>query len=220
MKYLPDCGPATVVLGGSFDPVHRGHLLAAEEAAQQLGVPSVCLLPCHIPPHKSSLKASPQQRLDMLHLAIADNPRLAVDPWELEQQQPSYTYHTLMRFRQERGPDASVIFLMGWDALQGIESWYRWQELLSLGHFAVWQRPGYSALPEPVNSWLVSRQATPQELLASACGKVALLETTPLAVSSSQLREVLSGETSAAEHIPSDVKAYIARNGLYETLTG
>jgi len=217
---LPDAGLALgssgplVVFGGSFDPVHKGHLQAADEAAQQLGAAKVFLLPCHIPPHKGPLMATPAQRLAMLTLAIADYPRLAIDPWELEQNKPSYTVDTLQRYRREYGDIISLIFLMGWDSLQTLPSWYHWQKLESLTHFAVWERPGYTELPPAVSQWLASRELRAEQLSQSACGGVSFIPTTANNISSTQLRNaILTGAEEA--YIPSNVRHYINEQGLY-----
>jgi len=209
-KYLPDEMSMAVLFGGSFDPVHYGHIQAAEEARQQLGVDRVWLLPCHIPPHKAALQATPQQRAEMLALALQNYPGLAVDTWELEQSEPSYTRQTLIRYRQLYGDTASLVFLMGWDSLQNLSTWHRWQELEALTNFAVWQRPGYNDLPEDITSWLRERQVSPSQLKYSRAGAVALLKTTPVDISSTVLRQ--SGSTA---HIPPAVQDYITTHRLY-----
>lgn len=208
---MTDRDSMVVLFGGSFDPVHRGHLLAAEEARRQLGVDRIWLLPCHIPPHKARLKASPEQRLEMLQRALADYPNLAIDTWELEQRQPSYTLQTLQRYRQQVGPDTPLVFLMGWDSLQNLPSWYQWQKLEIFTHFAVWQRPGYSELPSEVAQWLASRQVRKDQLAETACGAVALLETTPVNISSTELRCSGDGHTL----LPEAVQTYINEHDLY-----
>ncbi|WP_075184966.1 nicotinate-nucleotide adenylyltransferase [Teredinibacter haidensis] len=208
--------PDTVVLfGGSFDPVHRGHLQAADEAAQQLGVDKVCLLPCHIPPHKATLKAKPRQRAEMLELAVAEYPRLAIDTWELQQHKPSYTLETLKRYRRELGDSACVIFLMGWDSLQSLPSWYHWRELENLTHFAVWRRPGYCELSPQVLEWLSSREMAIDQIKQRSSGGVCFLQTTPNDVSSTHLRQVVDLDDPAALLIPPAVRRYIYEHKLY-----
>ncbi len=203
-----------VLFGGSFDPVHYGHLHAVQEAAEFLGVEQVRLLPCHIPPHKESFKATTSQRLDMLQLATAELPNLSVDTWELEQPKASYTLSTLKRYRTRYGKHTSLIFLMGWDSLQNLPSWYHWQELAELSNFAVWQRPGYSQLNQQVNDWLEPRLTDVAELKNRSNGGVCFLQTTPVDVSSSAVR---SGEAMNAELLPESVYRYIRERNLYQT---
>lgn len=223
-----------VLFGGSFDPVHNGHLSAALDARAQLKAASVSLLPCHLPPHKATLQATGEQRLQMLRLAIAGTPELVVDPWELEQDSPSYTFATLTHYRQVYGPEACLIFLMGWDSLQTIMSWYRWQELERLANFAVWPRPGYSCLSGEVQAWVDQRQVAAGELQQYCAGKLAFLQTAPVAISSSAIRDgiavgsaienaELDANTSRGDDnnarlktlIPAAVWDYIKLNQLY-----
>lgn len=213
---MPDNGSSPLVLfGGSFDPVHRGHLRAAAEAAEQLQG-TVYLLPCHIPPHKALLHASAQQRQAMLELAIADYPQLAVDTWELRQPRPSYTVETLQRYRARLGEFTSLVFVMGWDAFQSLPSWYDWRRLTELANLAVWPRPGYETLSDEMSQWLQTRQCTLTALRERANGGVAFLNTTPVAVSSTELRRQLAAG-GQAEHpdIPAAVWHYIHEHGLY-----
>ncbi len=206
-----------VLFGGSFDPVHYGHLRAVQEAAEQLGVEQVKLLPCHIPPHKESLKASVSQRLHMLQLAIAEQPNLSVDTWELEQPKASYTLNTLKRYRASYGDEISLIFLMGWDSLQSLPSWYHWQELAELSNFAVWRRPGYSELNHQVQAWLDTRLSEVADLKNQSSGHVCFLQTTPLDVSSSAVR---NGDAMNTELLPESVYRYIRECNLYQTKAG
>lgn len=204
-----------VLFGGSFDPVHRGHLEAAREAAEQLSTRDIRLIPCHIPPHKDALKTKPSERVAMLELALADYPGFSIDRWELEQSKPSYTVDTLRRYREEIGAERGLVFLMGWDSLQTLPSWYDWQALAALTHFAVWRRPGYSALPKDVEHWLQGRRCSAEQLAAKPCGGVALLQTTPCDVSATQLR-ALSATGVSSPLLPEAVEQYIRQHKLYQ----
>ena len=129
------------ILGGTFDPVHFGHLRAALDVQQALGIARVHLLPCRIPPHRTPPQASPEQRLELLRVAVDDEPALDIDSRELQREGPSYMVDTLESLRAERGTDPLCLAL-GMDAFAGLESWHRWQRIRDLCHLVVMQRPG------------------------------------------------------------------------------
>ena len=130
------------ILGGTFDPVHFGHLRLAVEMYQDLGLQEVRLVPCRIPPHRNAPQASPEQRLAMLRLAIEHELGLRVDQRELQRDGPSYMVDTLQSLRDELGPDTPLSLILGMDAFDDIDTWHRWEELIQLAHFIVIQRPG------------------------------------------------------------------------------
>ena len=119
-------------MGGTFDPVHNGHLQTAREAAAQLGVDKVLLLPSRQPPHRASPGRLPEQRLAMLKLAVAGDARLTIDDRELHRAGPSFTVDTLESLRKEVGCDLSVSMMLGLDAFALLPSWHRWQDVLQL----------------------------------------------------------------------------------------
>ena len=134
--------PPIGILGGTFDPIHIGHLRPAIEARGALGLAEVRLLPNHIPPHRANPLCSSEQRLAMVRLAAADNPGFVVDERELRRDTPSWTIDTLVELRSEL-PDTPLCFLMGMDSLLGLPGWHRWQELLDYAHLVVSCRPGW-----------------------------------------------------------------------------
>lgn len=203
------------LFGGSFDPVHRGHLQAAEEAAIQLGLEKVTLVPCHIPPHKASLHAAATQRLMMLRLALTDCPHLEVSEWELQQGRASYTLHSVQHFRELVGDSACLVFLMGWDSLQKIDTWYQWQDLLNYCNFAVWPRPGYTNLPPKVERWAHDLLVTRERLKNYPAGKIAILETSPIEISSTELRTQLATGHNPEKLLPGAIFDYIRKQKLY-----
>jgi len=144
------------ILGGTFDPVHFGHLRPAVDVQQALGIACVHLLPCRVPPHRAVPLATAEQRLELLQLAVADEPVLEIDERELHRDGPSYMVDTLESLRAEQG-DQPVCLALGMDALLGLERWYRWQDIPALCHLVVMHRPGspwpqQGALAERVNS--------------------------------------------------------------------
>ena len=135
------------VFGGTFDPIHIGHLRMALELKEQLGLDEMRLLPCHQPPHRDAPQVSSAQRAEMLRIALHDCPELQLDERELRRDKPSYTYDTLMELRAELGDDVSLVLCMGADAFSGLPNWYCWQELIRLAHLVVIARPGWN-IPE------------------------------------------------------------------------
>ena len=131
------------VLGGTFDPVHFGHLRLAKCARDDFQLDEVHLLPCRVPALKPQPIATAQQRVDMLRLAIANEPGLVVDESELHRDGPSYTVDTLRALRVEVGPECAICLIMGMDAFLSLPAWHEWQEIIGLAHVIVMQRPGY-----------------------------------------------------------------------------
>jgi nicotinate-nucleotide adenylyltransferase len=144
------------ILGGTFDPVHFGHLRLAEEAAEILGLERVRWIPAGLPWHRGTPLATPDQRRDMVSLAIAGNPLFELDDAEVKQNTPSYTVATLERLRQALGAARPIVVLLGSDAFRGLETWHRWHEIFALAHVFVAQRPGHELDPVSLPSALAA----------------------------------------------------------------
>jgi nicotinate-nucleotide adenylyltransferase len=136
------------LFGGTFDPIHFGHLKPVEVLAAQVGLKKVTLLPNNVPPHRPQPEASPSQRVEMVRLAIADLPLFDLDLREMQRDTPSFTLETLTELRAERGDDQPLAFIIGQDSLLTLHKWHRWEELLSLCHLLVCKRPGYDSTME------------------------------------------------------------------------
>jgi len=205
------------VFGGTFNPVHYGHLRSALELAERLDLAHVRLMPSAVPPHREPPGCSAAHRAAMVELAIAGEPRLLCDRRELQRPGPSYTVDSLIELRQEFGAARSVCLVLGCDALLGINGWHRWQDLLSLAHIVVIARPGWE-LPEEgvVARWLGQhRLRAVRELHGRPCGGILVEKLRPLAISSSEIRELLVSGRSARYLMPQDVVDYIETRHLY-----
>jgi len=207
-----------VLVGGTFNPVHFGHLRSALELTEALNAPQVHLLPCHIPPHRAQPSVPSQVRLKLIELAIADEPKLAVDTRELQHERFSYSLHTLSSVREEIGPDSPLIFALGMDAFLDIESWHQWQELFSLAHFVVFTRPG--SKPQQMSASLnefYQRHKTLDSapLINEACGRIWLFPVTALDISSTRIRQLIAAGKSPRYLLPGAVWDSIQLNRLY-----
>jgi nicotinate-nucleotide adenylyltransferase len=182
-----------VILGGTFDPVHVGHLRVALEASEVLDAP-VRLMPAHVPPHRPAPVASAARRAAMLRAALAGQDRLRLDTRELDRSEPSYTIDTLRGMRAEFGVARPLILLLGADAFAGLPTWHCWRELFDLAHIAVMTRPGHdSRLSADLAAEIATRRAqTAADLRATPSGKVLDLPVTPLEISASAVRAVLA----------------------------
>jgi nicotinate-nucleotide adenylyltransferase len=180
------------LFGGTFDPVHLGHLSVAWEAAELLDA-EVRLMPAHVPPHRPAPLATPEQRVAMLHAALQKQSRLTVDTRELRRSGPSYTYDTLSELRAEQGA-RPLVLLLGADAFAGLPGWHRWRELFELAHLGVLSRPGVDAvLPSVLREEIAERRIDEVERLrALPAGKVIELAVTPLEISATRIRELLA----------------------------
>lgn len=207
------------ILGGTFDPVHIGHLRAAIEVVELLGLDELRLIPSARPPHRSTPQVTAQQRLAMAELAIAELPLLRTDDRELQRDQPSYSIDTLESLRAELAVDDQLFLLLGWDAFCGLPNWHRWQQLLTHCHMVVLQRPDAGGSLSPaLDALLASHQVADAAALRGPAGQIVLIKQTPLAVSASQIRQLLSSGKSARFLVPDAVQAYIHAHGLYRAL--
>ncbi|WP_034913317.1 MULTISPECIES: nicotinate-nucleotide adenylyltransferase [Erwinia] len=210
--------PLHALLGGTFDPIHYGHLRPAEALAAQIGLKSVTLLPNNVPPHRPQPEASSQQRAEMVRLAVADAPLFNVDLREMQRETPSWTIDTLTALRAERGNDQPLAFIIGQDSLLSLHKWHRWQDLLKVCHLLVCKRPGYNSTLETteMQRWLQQHQTVdPQLLHASPAGKVFLATTPLLAISATEIRQRLHQNQSCDALLPPAVLSYINDAGLY-----
>jgi len=213
------------LLGGTFDPVHFGHLRLAEEAYEALDLRQVLWIPAGVPPHRHVPRASAAQRLQMVKLAIAGNARFELDASEVAAVEPSYTVHSLARLRQTLGATTPLLLIMGSDAFLGLTTWHRWQELFDYAHIAVATRPGYELaaadMPTPLASEFTQRMAsTPEHWSNAAAGRVVPFDMTPLAISASLIRARLAAGLSARYLIPDPVREYIDREHFYQAPDG
>lgn len=180
------------LFGGTFDPVHLGHLSVAWEAAEILDA-EVRLMPASVPPHRPSPRASAAERVGMLRVALRGQDRLKLDTRELDRSGPSYTVDTLTGLRAEEG-QRPLVLLVGVDAFTGLSSWHRWRELFQLAHLGVLRRPGFpGALPKDLADEVKDRYTTDvADLHAAPAGRVIKLDVTPLEVSATRIRQLLA----------------------------
>lgn len=204
------------IFGGTFDPIHIGHLRMALELKEQLGLAEMRLLPCHQPPHRDAPWVSSEQRAEMLRIALQNCPELQLDERELQRNKPSYTYDTLLELRAELGDEVSLVLCMGADAFAGLPNWYCWQELIGLAHIVVIARPGW-AIPElgEARDLLVTHQAEMKSLDYKPAGSIVLCSPRLLPISATEIRAQINAGDSAQFLVPDAVWNYIKTNQLY-----
>lgn len=213
---LPPLVPVGV-FGGTFNPVHYGHLRSALELVEHLQLEHLRLMPCAVPPHRADPGVSAVHRVAMVALAVADEPSLSCDDRELRRTGASYTIDSLIELRNELGKGHSLSLVMGCDALQGLATWHRWQELLDWAHVVVIARPGWELpLDGPVAHWLEQHRMTdPGKLRQRANGGILVEELRPLEISSTEIRNLLAQGRSPRYLLPQAVLDYIQTHNLY-----
>lgn len=210
------------IFGGTFDPIHFGHLRLAQELAQGLGLGEVRFVPAGRPPHRAEPSVSSAQRVEMVRLAIAGNPAFRLDQREIAKAGPSYTVDTLNDLRSELGLTQSICLLMGADAFLGLTTWHRWQELFDLAHIAIAHRPGFpdvhwaDSMPDVLRNELRLRARSDANVLAGApAGFILTHAITPLDISATQIRAALAAGRSPRYLLPDAVLDYIQTHHLY-----
>jgi nicotinate-nucleotide adenylyltransferase len=206
------------ILGGTFDPVHVGHLRVAWEVAEALDA-ELRMIPAHDPWHRHTKPpvASAAQRMRMLELALAGQDRLVADGRELRRAGPTYTVDTLLELRAEFGPERPLVVAIGADAFAGLSSWHRWRELFELAHFAVLTRPGHEGAfeAEVAGEWYARRVQRTDALRAKPSGSVLALAVTALEISASRVRALLAEGRDPRFLLSDPVAEYIRAEGLY-----
>ena len=201
------------LFGGTFDPVHNGHLHAAETVVAALGVDEIRLVLSARPSHKDRTGASLEHRWAMLQLACADRPQLVPDDREIRRQRPSYTVETLEAVRAE-APDEDLAWVIGSDAFALLETWYRWQEVLELANLIVLRRPGeFPAMSERMTAYTEAHLV--DSLAGCHKGGIFMLEDAMQEVSAQSVRAELAAGRDVAHLIPQPVALYIRDNHLY-----
>lgn len=221
MPFTPAASTPLALLGGTFDPAHWGHLRIAGETAAALKLPEVRLLPSKAPVHRPPPGANSEQRMAMLHLAVADFPGLSVDPRELTRDTPSYTAITLQSMRDEH-PLRPLIWLIGIDAFIHIRQWYQWPQLFELAHFVLLNRPGFAIAQalaaELADVWQGRLTRDASALSASTHGAIYLHTVTPQAISATEIRRAIAAgasDSALLKWLPTPVLAYIRAHQLY-----
>ena len=209
------------ILGGTFDPIHVAHLRLAEELADAFALEQVVFVPAAVPPHRDAPRASAAQRLEMVRLAVAGNPRFAVDDCELKRSGASYTYDTLQQLRALHG-DRPLCLILGADAFSALTTWHRWRELFDLAHMAVARRPGFpleqvaASLPAALRAEYLHRLLPrPSQLALAPAGGVVVHEITGLDISATQIRALCARRGSLRYLLPDAVIAFIEQHRLY-----
>jgi len=206
------------IFGGTFDPVHIGHITLAEEIKKHLLIERMYLIPCRLPPHRDKPSASDQDRLQMLRLATAHT-SLLIDDRELKRDGPSYTIDTLQSLREQYGAIASLICCMGMDAFARFNTWHRWQDILSLAHLVVIARAGnHQEINADIRALLLHHQCTEKNTLKDApAGHIYLTQLSQIPVSSTQVRQQLAQGILPSAVLKPAVYHYIQERGLYLT---
>ena len=208
------------IFGGTFDPIHYGHLRSALEVKDIFGLDEVRLIPCANPPHRDQPAVTAEMRLQMLELAIKNQPGLKIDTRELDRHKasdrtPSYMVDTLKSLRQEF-PDKSLLLFIGTDAFKHLTGWHKWQQLFDYAHIVVMTRPGFEI--QAIDNFFKARLAGDiKELAQAVAGKLCFQLVTQLDISATAIRDIIARKQNPGFLLPDAVIEYIKQHKLYET---
>jgi len=201
------------IYGGTFNPVHYGHLRTALEVKELFELEQLRLIPCRLPPHRNEPDVDGEMRLDMLNLAIEGLPCLITDRRELDREGPSFMVDTLASLRAEY-PDQGLILFIGTDAFTGLERWHLWQQLFDYAHIVVMRRP---ACQMPIMSEFFRERlcADRRQLQQTQSGRLFFQAVTALDISATAIRELIAADRNPKFLLPDAVLAYIQQHQLY-----
>lgn len=200
--------------GGTFDPIHFGHLRPALEVMNALHLEEVRFVPAYQPVHRGAPEVSAQQRCEMIRLAIQTQPKFKLDTIEIDMGGPSYMANTLAEFKQ-RDPDAALVLMMGTDAFAKFDTWHDWQGILKLANIVVMHRPGEPVPRDGKMGEIFDRHWVAE--LTQASGQIVDLATTQLDLSATALRQYLNAGDSVDFLMPQSVAEYIYQHKLYQS---
>ena len=219
---MPDTVAPIGILGGTFDPIHYGHLRLAEEVADACGMARVQLIPAAFPNLRALPRTAPDHRLAMVQLAAQGNPRLCVDDRELRREGTSYTVDTLAELRSGLGPSQPLCLILGADAFARLPGWSRWLQLFALAHIVVATRPGYDLAERILRNdkltreWQARLTEARADLRAHPCGHVMRVQIPLLEISATDIRARIARKASVRYLVPQSVLEYISAQRLYE----
>jgi nicotinate-nucleotide adenylyltransferase len=208
-----------VLFGGTFDPIHHGHLRVCLEAAEALAATEVWLIPSAQPPNREQPQAGAAPRAQMLERALESQSFMRADLRELLRAQagrPSYTIDTLREVRAEVGAHTPLIWLLGADQLARLDTWKDWQRLLDYAHLAVLSRPDAGKPSHAIDAFLRAHRAPKAALSSSPAGHLCAIDVSTLAISSTKIRALLAQGRSIKYLVPDAVLDYIHEFGLYQ----
>ena len=220
MQLTPPLG----IFGGTFDPIHNGHIFPVLEGAEKANIKKIALMPCFIPSHKNPATASSEDRLKMVELVCADYPLFYPDSRDIKRGKPTFSVDSLKEIRSAM-PNTPLCFFIGTDSLQNLFSWHQWETLFSLCHFVVCERKGesvkilnsHSDNSLQLQALLNKRQTfTPMALHNSLAGHIYVANTQTLTVSSTKIRQQLNKNQSVDAFLPSKIIDYIQQHKLYQ----
>ncbi len=210
------------IFGGTFDPIHHGHLRLAQEALEQCSLASVRFIPNGSPPHRDLPHATAAHRLNMLRIALQGNPPFVLDEREIQRAGPCYTVDTLRSVRAETGPQQPLCLLMGGDAFLSLHTWHDWENLFELAHLVVVQRPGLP-LGNAINTansalrqqYIARLAPAPRIAHESAYGAIVVLDMPLLEISATDIRQRCAAKKSIHYLLPDPVITYLQSQNLY-----
>lgn len=208
------------ILGGTFNPIHFGHLSIAEQIAKNCALDQVRFIPSANPPHKAAPQVSAEHRAQMVKLAIQNHPKFILDDCELKREGASYTIDTLIALRKNFGGQVGLFLIMGSDAFAYFDTWHRWQEILDYCHIVLVERPNHQHclgnFSEPMKHFYLNHHKNnPHDFQKTPNGFIITQTITPLAISSTDIRERLKTNQSVRDLLPQQIFAYIQENRLY-----
>lgn len=215
---MVDMNQLQALFGGTFDPIHYGHLKPVEALANQIGLTRVIIMPNNVPPHRPQPEATSEQRKQMVQRAISDKPLFSLDERELKRETPSYTAQTLQEWREEQGTARPLAFIIGQDSLLNFPTWHQYETILHNSHLIVCRRPGYplAMREEKDQLWLETHLThNANDLHTLPCGKIYLAETPWFNISATLIRDRLKNGENCDDLLPTSVLAYINQHGLY-----
>lgn len=207
------------ILGGTFNPIHYGHLRMAQELADALGLAEVRFIPSANPPHKDDVIVSAEHRATMVELTITDNPLFTLDRCELEREGHSYTIDTLIELQESLSGETALCLIMGSDAFVKLNTWHRWKSLLDYAHIILVQRPGMQAqdkLPGELETLLRDHYTElHDDLIHENAGFITMQQISAQDISATRIRELLKQRKSVRYLVPDEVGEYIKKQKLY-----
>ncbi len=207
------------IFGGTFDPIHNGHLRLSLSVTDELELDEIFLMPAKVPPHRPAPDTSIEKRIEMLEIATKICPKLKIDLRELKREGPSYTIDTLKQMREELGNEQPIAIVIGMDSFLQFNKWHKWQEIIKLCHIIIAPRPNFSfEIDNKDINDLYNLHKTDNilDLKSSPAGSIYILKNAQkLEVSATQIRELFCQGKSAQFLIPDLIFDYILKNRLY-----